>query len=106
MVETFIPAVIAFVVGAIAGAGWAILGWAKSGEAFESKKFALGIVTGVIAAVVLTLANVASIVNIQDPTQQLYALIGLVLAIGGADTLRTGISGAIANRAVEEKPTP
>jgi hypothetical protein len=105
MVETFIPAVIAFVVGAIAGAGWAVLGWAKSGDAFEAKKFVLGIVTGVIAAVVLTLAQVASIVNITDPTQQLYALIGLVLAIGGADTLRTGISGAIANRALEEKPT-
>ena len=99
---TFVTAVVAFVVGIGAGAFWAWLGWLKSNEPFEAKKFTLGIVTGAISSLVIVLASISGITTAADATAQFLALVALFLAVGGVDTLRTGVSGAVANRATNE----
>ena len=101
-----ITAIAALGVGIGAGSFWAWLGWLKSGEAFEPRKFTLGLVTGALSSVGIVLLNITGILDAVDQTQQLLAFIGLFFAVGGADTLRTGVSGAVAQRAVEETKEP
>jgi len=84
-----------------AGAFSAFVGWIKSGEGFEAKKFVLGVITGVFAGIALAIANASGILNAVDETAQWILIGSLTLSIVGVDNLRTGISGAVANRAVE-----
>ncbi len=86
-----------------AGAFSAFLGWLKSGEAFESKKFTLGVITGVLGGIALTIANAAGLTSALTETERWILLGSLALAIIGVDNLRTAISGAVANRAIEKK---
>jgi len=86
-----------------AGAFSAFMGWLKSGEAFEAKKFVLGVVTGVLGGIAVTIANAAGLQAAVNETTY-WTLIGtFALGIIGIDNLRTAISGAVANRAVEEQ---
>ena len=106
MVDLFLATVFGFVLGAAAGGFSAFLGWIKSNEAFEAKKFVLGIVTGVIAGVIAVMASTAIIQDAAaDQTALLTAYITIFIGIVGIDNARTAISGAIATRAVEEQPT-
>jgi len=86
-----------------AGAFSAFMGWLKSGEAFEAKKFVLGVVTGVLGGIALTIANASGLMSGATETEQWILIGSLALSIIGVDSLRTAISGAVANRAVEEQ---
>lgn len=88
----------------LAGAGGfsAVMGWLKSNEAFNTKKFALGVLTGIIAGVGLTIANAVGITQALDETAQFVLIGSLVLSVIGVDNLRTAVSGMVANRAKEE----
>ena len=107
MVDLFIATIVGFVLGAAAGGFSAFMGWLKSNEAFEAKKFVLGIVTGVIAGIVAVIASTALIQEAAaDQTLLLTAYITIFIGIVGIDNIRTAISGGIANRATEtEQPT-
>jgi len=94
--------IIAAFILAGAGAFSAWLGWNKSGEPFDARKFANGVVTGVIAGIGLTIANAVGITQSLDQTQAFILIGSLVLSVIGVDNTRTAIAGAIANRAVEE----
>ena len=86
-----------------AGAFSAFMGWLKSGEVFEAKKFVLGVVTGVLGGIAVTIANAVGLQAAVNETTY-WTLIGtFALGIIGIDNLRTAISGAVANRAVEEQ---
>jgi len=101
--ETNLILIVSTLLLAGAGAFSAFMGWLKSNEAFDAKKFASGVVTGVIAGVGLTIANATGLTSGLDATQT-YVLLGtLVLSVIGVDNFRTAVSGSIANRAVEEK---
>jgi hypothetical protein len=93
---------IATVILAAAGAFSAYLGWIKSGEAFDARRFVNGTVTGVIAGISLAVANAAGIAEALDPTNQFILIVSLVLSVIGIDQLRVSVSGAIANRAEAE----
>jgi hypothetical protein len=86
-----------------AGAFSAFMGWIKSGEAFESKKFVMGVVTGVLGGIALTIANAGGLTAGLTETEQWILIGSLALSIIGLDNLRTAVSGAVANRAKEEK---
>jgi len=95
--------VIAVFIFSGAGAFSAIIGWIKSNEAFETKKFILGVLTGVFGGIALAIANAAGILNAVDETAQWILIGSLALSVVGIDNLRTGISAAVTNRAKEEK---
>ena len=92
MVEPIIGALIAFVVGGLAGAFSSYLGWNKSGEPFDRRKFIDGLSTGVIGGVALVFANLAGFKVLTDDFA-FIALIGTIfLGALGVDTIREGIS--------------
>jgi hypothetical protein len=88
--------------GGLLGALSALLGWASSGDAFEGKKMAIGVTTGVIAGIgIISLSFGAIKASITaDPTG--LALLELMVPIGlsivGTDLVRAKISAMIANR--------
>src|SRR5687767_925646 len=96
MVEAFVAVAIGFVVGAAAGALSAFLGWNKTTEAFDTRKFISGLVTGILAGLAIALASTEILKTAADETVLLVAYITLVLAVLGTDTVRTSITGAVA----------
>lgn len=94
--------IVAAIILAGAGAFSAWLGWNKSGEPFDARKFANGVVTGIFAGIGLVIANAVGIVSIQDQTQAFILIGSLVFTVVGIDQLRVTTAGAISNRAVEK----
>lgn len=91
-------------VAILAGAGGfsAFMGYLKSNEAFNVKKFTLGVLTGIFAGIGLVIANATGIVGALDETAQFILIGSLALSVVGVDNLRTAVSSAVANRANEE----
>lgn len=101
--DSFTVMSVALALGAAFGALSAYLGWNKTGEGFDVKKFISGLATGIISGVAIVLANQAGILSATDPTQTLIALVTVGLSILGVDTLRTSVTGAIRK---PDAPTP
>ena len=100
--EPLIAVVIGFVLGASAGASSAILGWLKSNEAFEPRKFLNGLVTGIILGVVAILGITAALQQAAvDDTVLLILYVTTFVGIIGGDNIRTAVTGGIRNQ-VEE----
>lgn len=95
MVEPFIALVVGLGIGALAGALSAFLGWNKSNEPFDVKKFISGLATGIVAGIVVVMANTAAFTQAADQTALLISYVTAVIAIIGVDTVRTSLSGAI-----------
>ena len=96
MADPFTALVIGFGIGALGGALSAFLGWNKSGEPFDARKFISGLVTGIIAGIALVMASAQLIQDAAaDQAQLLIAYVAIVLAIIGVDNARTSISSAI-----------
>lgn len=95
MVDPFLALVVGLSVGALAGALSAFLGWNKSSEPFDVKKFISGLATGIIAGLVAVLANTAAYTQAADETALLISYVTLVVAIIGTDSVRTALTGAI-----------
>jgi hypothetical protein len=95
MEASFINVVIGLVLGALAGAASAFIGWNKSGEAFEARKFVTGVITGVIAGIVFVIGIVSSIQSAVDQTALLVIYVTTFIAIIGVDNVRTGITGSV-----------
>ena len=87
--------VIGVALGAASGALSAFLGWNKSGEPFEARKFVSGAVTGIIAGVVASMAIVSQITADTTDTALLTIYITMFIAIIGVDNIRTAATGAI-----------
>src|SRR6476620_8852720 len=95
--ETSLILPVSTIVLAGAGAFAAWLGWSKSGEPFDTRKFLNGIITGVLAGIALTIANAVNLTAAVSDTA-LWVLIGsLALGIIGVDTVRTSSTGMIRN---------
>ena len=95
MVEAFFAVVVGLAVGITAGATSAFLGWNKSGEPFEARKFLSGIVTGIIAGIVAVLAQTSALQNAADNSVFLISLVTIFIAVIGVDNIRTAITGSI-----------
>ena len=96
MADPFTALVIGFGIGALGGALSAFLGWNKSGEPFDARKFISGLVTGIISGIALVLASAQALQDAAaDQSALLIAYIGIVLAIIGIDNVRTSVSSAI-----------
>ena len=93
--DVFLNLVIGLAIGASAGALSAFLGWNKSGEPFDARKFISGLVTGIITGVVAVIAITASIQEAVDQTALLVIYVTLFVGIIGVDNARTAITGAI-----------
>ena len=100
---TAINVIIGFVIGAVAGAFSAFIGWNKSDEEFNTRKFIAGVVTGVIAGIVLVLGVVSQIQTAVDQVALIVIYISIFVGIVGIDNLRTGISASITKQ--ETEPT-
>ena len=100
--DPFILAIVALSASAIFGAANSVFGWLKNNELFDTRKFAITVITGIIGGIVLVFSNISGIVQAQTNFDVLLQLVGLALAIFGVNEIRTFISGAIANRAVEQ----
>ena len=100
--DGFTIAVIALAAGAGFGAANSVFGWIKNNTEFETRKFAVTVITGIIAGTFLVFGNISGIVQAQTNLDILLQLVGLGFAIFGVNEVRTFISGAIANRAVEK----
>ena len=95
MVDIFIATVIGLAIGAAAGALSAFLGWNKSTEPFDPRKFISGLVTGIITGIVASLAIAATIAEAADQTALLIIYVTLFVGIVGIDNVRTSLTGAI-----------
>jgi len=95
MVETFIAVVIGFIIGAAAGALSAFVGWNKSGEPFDTRKFISGLVTGIITGLVFVIGLASQISEAVDQTALILIYIAIFVGIVGVDNLRTGVSQSI-----------
>lgn len=95
MIDVFAATVIGFALGAGAGALSAFLGWNKSGEPFDARKFISGLVTGVITGVVAVLAITATIAQAVDQTALLIIYVTLFVGIIGVDNVRTSLTSAV-----------
>ena len=101
--DSFTLAIIILSAGTVFGAANSVFVWLKSGEKFETRKFAITVLTGIGTALVLTFAQLAGIVDVAvDNFTLLYALGGLAFAIFGVNFVRTVGSELIAQRAAEE----
>lgn len=101
--DAFTLAVIILSAGTVFGALNSVFGWLKSGEKFETRKFAITILTGIGTALVLTFAQLAGIVDVAvDNFTLLYALGGLAFAVFGVNFVRTVGSELIVQRTVAE----
>jgi len=100
--DPFVLAIVALSAGAIFGAANSVFGWLKNNELFDTRKFAITVITGIIAGIILVFTNISGIVKAENNLEVLQQLVGLALAIFGVNEIRTFISGAIANRAVEQ----
>ena len=105
VLDVFTGLLIAIGAGGALGALSSLLGWASSGEAFEGKKMAIGVTTGVIAGVAVIALSFpaikASIAADSTGVALIELMIPIALSIVGTDMVRSKISGAIANRATE-----
>ena len=98
--EPFVVAIIILGAGTAFGAINSIFGWLKSNEPFEPRKFAITVLTGIGAALILTFSQLTGIVDVaQDNLTFIYALGGLAFAIFGVNFVRTVGSALITQRA-------
>ena len=106
---TAVNVIIGFVIGALAGAFSAFIGWNKSQEEFEARKFIAGVVTGVLVGLAFVLGLVSQIQNAVDQTALIVVYIGIFLGVVGVDNLRTSVSSSVSKEEkqpeVEEEPT-
>ena len=101
--EPFTVLIVGLLVGAGAGALSAYLGWNRSAEPFDARKFLNGLITGIIAGVVVVLGSAAALQAATDNSTVLLQLIVIVFAVLGVDYARTSITNAIRNaRAVKQ----
>jgi len=100
--DAFTVAIITLGAGVGFGAANSVFGWLKSNDVFDSRKFAVTVITGILAGAFLVFTDVIGVVDITDNLSLLKALVGLAFAIFGINEFRTFISGMIANRAVEK----
>lgn len=93
--DVFINLAIAIALGGSAGALSAFLGWNKSGEPFDARKFISGLVTGIIAGIVFVLGIASQVTSAVDQTALLIVYTAIFVGIVGVDNARTAITGAI-----------
>ena len=96
--EILLATVIGFILGGLAGASSAVIGWLKSGEAFEPRKFANGVITGIISGMVAIVAITATIADAASNDTTLFVLyVTTFLGIIGIDNIRTAATNGIRN---------
>lgn len=101
--EVLLATVIGFVLGGLAGASSAVIGWLKSGEAFEPRKFANGVITGIISGMVAIVAITAAIQDAASSDNVLFVLyVTTFLGIIGIDNVRTAATNGIRNQIESE----
>ena len=98
MVEATYAIIVGLAVGIAAGAVSAFLGWNKSGEPFESRKFISGVVTGIIAGIVAVLAQTNVLQNAADDATFIISLVTIFIAVIGVDSIRTAVTGSIRSK--------
>lgn len=94
--------IVASIILAAGGAVSYLIAWNRSGDEFDKRKFANGLVTGIIAGVALAIANATNIVQSLDDTAKFVLIGSLFLSVIGVDQIRGAGSQAVANRAKEE----
>lgn len=104
MIEPIQGAVIALTIGGLSGALSAYLGWNKSGEPFDGRKFIDGLVTGIVAGISLVMINFSNIRNITDDFELLSLMVTIFIGGLGADYAREKISGIIQKPKTEPAP--
>src|SRR6187431_384866 len=101
--DPFTLAIIILGAGTAFGALNSVFGWLKSNEPFVPRKFAITILTGIGAALVLTFVQLSGLVDVAQTNYDLvFALGGLAFAIFGVNFVRTVGSELISQRAVEQ----
>jgi hypothetical protein len=95
---------IGFVIGAVAGALSAYLGWNASGEPFNARKFLNGAVTGMLSGIGLVFANLMAFKTVPDEFAVITLYGTIIVGAVGVDMMRTKVTSMIADRS--EEPTP
>jgi len=104
--DIFTNLLIAIGLGVSAGALSAFVGWNKSGEPFDARKFVSGLITGVIAGLVFVVGIASQITEAVDQTALLLVYIAIFVGIVGVDNLRTGVSASITKQESNTQPEP
>lgn len=90
-----------FLAGGGAGALSAYLGWNRSGEDFNPRKFIDGLATGIIAGIGLAFANITTFKTATDDLAILTLIGTIAFGALGADFIREHVSSI----AAKPKPT-
>lgn len=98
----FINAIVGVIVGALASAFGATLGWLASGDQFIARKFATGILVGAVSGIIIGFGSIPLFQDVESSTALLIVygeIFGTALA---ATFVVPKVSGAIATRRAEE----
>jgi len=95
MIEAWTAILVGLVTGGVGGAFSAYLGWNRSGEEFNGRKFIDGLATGVIAGLVLGFANIAALKNSPDEIALMTTVGTILFGALGADFLREHVTSII-----------
>jgi len=95
MIDPIAAVGIGLIVGGLSGALSAYLGWNRSGEPFDPRKFIDGLATGVISGIGLVFVNLQAFKEATDPFT-ILALYGTIAAGAlGADFVREHVSSIV-----------
>jgi len=106
MIDPISAVGIGLIVGGLSGALSAYLGWNRSGEPFDSRKFVDGLATGVISGIGLVFVNLQAFKEATDPFT-ILALYGTIAAGAlGADFVREHVSSIVVKPKEPTTTTP
>ena len=98
MIDPISGVILAFILGGLGGALSAYLGWNRSGEPFDTRKFLNGLITGVLAGVALVFANIMVFKEVTDPYAYLALLGTIFIGSMGVDRIREDTGKALAQK--------
>lgn len=101
VLEAWTAITIGLVTGGVGGAFSAYLGWNRSGEPFDGRKFIDGLATGVLSGLALGFANLTVLKGAVDEVALMTIVGTIFFGSLGVDFVREHVSGIM-----EKKKTP
>jgi drug/metabolite transporter (DMT)-like permease len=95
MLDAWSAIALGLVTGGVGGAFSAYLGWNRSGEPFDGRKFIDGLATGVLAGLALGFANLAVLKGAVDEIALMTTVGTIFFGALGVDFVREHVSGIV-----------
>lgn len=102
-VEPFVALVTALIAGTVIGAINSFITLLRSGEAFTGRELAISVFTGVVAALVIVIAQTNALQTALDQSALLIQILSIAITILGVGEVRTAIQASRARAKAKEQ---